>query len=1154
MMEPLRKLRGMLPYLIAMFMNAFVDLGHKIIIQNTVFKIYDGNRQVVLTAIVNGLILLPFIALFSPSGFISDRFAKNRVIRVAAWVAVGITAMITLCYYQGWFWSAFALTLALGAQAAIYSPAKYGYLKPLVGKERLAEGNGAVQAVTIVAILAGTFVYSILFEQRFALFGGDSEANILRAIAPLGWLLIINSMIELYFAYRLPQLEGGDPSLHFVVGDYFRGRALRENLAPLRKSAVIRLSIIGLAVFWAVSQVMLAVFPAFAKASLAIDNTVLLQGMLATTGIGIIIGSMLAAHWSKQHIETGLIPVGAFGIALGLLWLPGLHSIAAHCVNFLFIGVMGGLFIVPLNALIQFHAGEHEMGKVLAANNLVQNIAMLGFLIITAFAAISGTNTTLLLLMIALVALIGTGYTVVKLPQSFVRFIVAYLLTRRYRIRVQGFKNIPERGGVLLLGNHISWIDWAIVQIACPRPVRFVMLKSIYELWYLKGFFKLFGVVPISQGAGAQGSLEQLAQLLEQGEVVCLFPEGAISRTGHLAEFRAGFERTCALVQADIKIIPFYLRGLWGSQFSRSSARLKQLRGAGMQRDLIVAFGPSLPKATTADVLKRRVLDLSIRSWEQYVADLPALPQAWLTAAKRSGGNLALADTLVPALSGMQSIAAITAFARRIKNISAEQNIGLLLPTSSPGAIANMAALCAGKTIINLNYTASAEAIFHAINQAEIKTVYTSRRFVEKLTQRGSPAPQCIAALRIIYLEELSEKISKIELLSRWLIARVVPLTLLKKLFLTKTDPENTAAILFSSGSEGLPKGVMLTHRNILANVRQIADVLNLEDDDVVMSSLPLFHAFGLTVTTFMPLLEGVPMVCHADATDALGVAKAIAEYRATVLCGTATFLRLYTKHPRVHPLMLRSLRVVVAGAEKLNEDIRTAFKLKFNKEVFEGYGATETTPVASVNLPDQLDTSHWQVQIGGKPGTVGMPLPGSSCKIVDPQLLEELPTGSDGLILIGGAQVMRGYLNDPERTEKAIVELDGVRWYKTGDKGHLDADGFLTIVDRYSRFAKIGGEMISLGAVEEKLREVLAQPELDLVAVSFPDEKKGEKIVALLVTTSDGKEVHQQLLAAKINPLMIPAEIYLVPEVPKLGSGKTDFAAAKKLAAELGC
>ncbi len=389
-MEPLRKLRGMSPYLMAMFLNAFVDLGHKIIIQNTIFKIYDGNRQVVLTAIVNALILLPYIVLFSPAGFISDRFPKNAVMRYSAWVAVVITVLITVCYYQGWFWGAFGLTLALGAQAASYSPAKYGYLKPLVGKERLAESNGAVQAVTIVAILAGTFVYSIFFERRYDLFGAYSEAEILRAIAPLGGLLVANSVFELAMTYRLPQLEDGDRNLRFVFSDYLRGRALRDNLKPLHTNTVIGLSIFGLSIFWAVSQVMLAAFPAFAKESLGIHNTVMLQGMLATSGIGIIVGAMLAGKWSTKHIETGLIPVGALGISLGLLWLPGLHSVLAHCLNFFFIGLMGGLFIVPLNALIQFHAGEHEMGKVLAANNLVQNIAMLVFLAVTAAVAVMG--------------------------------------------------------------------------------------------------------------------------------------------------------------------------------------------------------------------------------------------------------------------------------------------------------------------------------------------------------------------------------------------------------------------------------------------------------------------------------------------------------------------------------------------------------------------------------------------------------------------------------------------------------------------------------------------------------------------------------------------------------------------------------------------
>jgi acyl-[acyl-carrier-protein]-phospholipid O-acyltransferase/long-chain-fatty-acid--[acyl-carrier-protein] ligase len=328
--------------------------------------------------------------------------------------------------------------------------------------------------------------------------------------------------------------------------------------------------------------------------------------------------------------------------------------------------------------------------------------------------------------------------------------------------------------------------------------------------------------------------------------------------------------------------------------------------------------------------------------------------------------------------------------------------------------------------------------------------------------------------------------------------------------------------------------------------------VLNTEAEDLMLANLPLFHAFGLTVTTFLPLLEGIPMVCHPDPTDALGCAKAIARHRVSILCSTSTFLRLYARNPKIHPIMLESLRLVVAGAERLSPGVREAFALKFHKPIFEGYGATETTPVASVNLPDRIDTNFWKVQIGNRPGTVGMPLPGTSFRIVDPDSLETLPVGEDGLILIGGVQVMKGYLADPERTAEAIVELDGQRWYKTGDKGHLDADGFLTIVDRYSRFAKLGGEMVSLGQVEEQVRRVLGQPELELAAVNLPDPKKGERVVLLLAGEMDGDAVRRALIEAGSNPLTVPAEFLPVEQVPKLGSGKTDFAAVRRLALSL--
>ncbi len=1144
-MHDLFKIKGFFFFTCIVFLNAFVDLGHKILIQNTVFKIYDGQEQIELTAIVNALILLPFILSISPAGYFADKYPKNFVMRIAAWVAVFLTLCITLFYYLGWFWLAFAMTFALALQSAFYSPAKYGYIKELVGKDRLAQGNGIIQATSTIAILAGIFTFSILFEKIIFEEFFSNKHELLMLIAPLGWCLVAISILELLLAYRLPTTQNQDDSMNFDWDSYLKGTYLRKNLNTVSNREVIFLSIIGLAIFWSISQVMLAAFPAHAKDTMNIMNTVIIQGMMACAGIGIMLGSLIAGRVSKTHIETGLIPLGSIGIAVCLFILPNLDSEFGQALNFLLWGIMGGMLIIPLNALIQFHAGEDEIGSILAGNNFIQNCVMLSFLGLTVWFADIGINSYGLFAILLVVAILGTAYTVYKLPQSLIRFIFSFIIGSKYRLQVLGLKNMPESGGILMLGNHISWIDWAIIQMASPRPIRFVMIRNIYERWYLKWFLNIFNVIPISAG-GSRTALANVTESLNNGEVVCLFPEGTISRTGQLAEFQKGYEK--AAEEANAVILPFYLRGLWGSWFSRSSEKLKTIRSKGIKRDIIVAFGKTLPIDTTSEIVKQHVFDLSIDSWEHYTETLQSLPNAFIDSVKRNANELAVADSLSGPLTGNKLLIGVLLFAKLIKQRSAEQNVALLLPTSSIGTICNMAALICGKTIVNLNYTASIDALKSAINKAEIKSVYTSKKFIEKLEKKGIVLEGVLDSSNIYYVEDLKDQITSFNKVITLLAVYCLPASFIKYLYCNNIEINSPAAILFSSGSEGEPKGVMLSHKNIMSNLKQISDMLNTEDSDVVMASLPLFHAFGLTVTTFMPLIEGIPMICHPDPTDAVNVAKAIAKYRATIFCGTSTFLRLYTKNKRVHPLMLESLRIVVAGAEKLNPDVRDSFKLKFNKNIYEGYGATETTPVASVNVPDTLDVNYWHTQLGNKPGTVGMPLPGSSFRIIDPETLENLPTGEDGLILIGGTQVMLGYLKDTEKTEEVIAEIDGKRWYKTGDKGHLDEDGFLTIVDRYSRFAKLGGEMISLTTVEESIRSALEQPELELVAVNLPDDKKGEKIHLVISDALELSDLKKSMLEADCNPLMIPSELTVVEEIPKLGSGKVDFKGAKKL------
>lgn len=1129
------------------FLNAFVDLGHKIVVQNTIFKLYEGETQVALTAVVNALILLPFVLLLSPSGYLSDRYPRAKVMQISAWIAVALTVAITICYYNNWFWMAFAMTFLLAIQSAIYSPAKFGYIKDLVENHELTNANALIQATSTIAILAGTLAFSVLFEQRLLAVDSWQQGGLLVAIAPLGWLLIAGALAETALAYKLPRFASVNAVQQFNAGAYLSGQYLKENLRAIRDNQQVWLSIVGLAVFWSIAQVLLAAYPSFVEDTMGIVDTVPIQGAMACAGVGLMFGSWLASKLSRGRIELGLVSIGALGVTLATTLIPGSESLVMHSLAFIGLGTAGAMFIIPLNALIQYHAKPQERSKVLAANNFVQNSVMLSFLALTVIASTFGFESRKLLVAMVGVAIFGAGYCVYKAPQSLVRFMIGDLFSLKYRLHVLGFDRIPEQGGVLLLGNHISWVDWAIISMASPRPVKFVMARAIYEKWYLRWFLDFFGCIPIAPG-NYKDALADVSSLLDAGEVVCLFPEGTISRTGHLTEFKRGYEQ--AVENTSAVIVPFYLRGLWGSSLSHSNEGLRAARKHGRKRDVVVAFGHALPNTTNAVELKQQVFELSIEAWDEYSNNLPTIPEAWLSAAKRRPRELSIIDSQGSRLTNHEMLTSVVMFSHELSRHCARENVGLLLPTSAAGAIANMAALIRNKTVVNLNFSAASDTVCDCATRANLDCIVTAKRFIKQLDKRGFDTEQLFRNRKIIYMEDFAASVSLSKKLIYYSVLRFLPASFISKLFFNTQSAERTAAILFSSGSEGKPKGVRLSHRNLMSNIKQISDVLNPETDDLFMNSLPLFHAFGLTVATFLPLVEGIPMVTHPDPTDVVGAAKAIAKNRATVLCGTSTFLRLYTRNKRVMPLMLESLRIVVAGAEKLSNQVRDEFKIKFNKDIFEGYGATETSPVASVNLPDQLDVSSWRLQRGNEHGSVGMPLPGTSFRIVDPQTLETLPTGSAGLILIGGNQVMQGYLNDLEKTDNAIVEIDDKRWYKTGDKGKLDEAGFLYILDRYSRFAKIAGEMVSLGAVEQAAYENSPDADLRVAAVSLPDDKKGEKIILVFSTTSVTSEtLKQHYQDSALPPLAQPSAFILVPELPVLGSGKTDFVGTKKLA-----
>ena len=1146
-----------LAFLFVVFCNVIVDVAHKVFLQNIAFKVFDGSTQVIWVSIINALIIIPFLLLFTVSGYLSDKYNKKNILIYGAVSSFLLSILMVISYLSGNFYFAMGALFLLAIQSAVYSPAKFGLIIDIYGKKNLSNGNAALQAVSIIAILFSIASASFVFENFYNtnnLAALSTKEELLNAILPLTYYILpvafLEMVVSFVFLRRVNTTYTKNETLSLNKNDLLQGKLLSKNIKTISSHDIIFLSVMGLSVFWGISQGLMAVFPSFVKQYLGITDVFIINGVIGASGIGIAIGSLIYSKISKHYIEIGTVPLSVLGMTLMIYVSTVVQTPFLIGMSFLLFGVFGGLFVVPLNALIQFNAKKKVLGTILAGNNWFHSLSMFLMLMMTTTVSYYDLDPLNTLYLILFITFVGTFYTVYKLPQSLILLFLKTIVGFKYKLEVNGVKNIPSSGGVLLLGNHISWIDWAVVLMATPREVRFVMDKTIYNKWFLTWLLKIFKCIPISNGS-SKTTIQTIAKQLDEGNIVVLFPEGAITRNGHLGEFKKGFEKILELTSTDVKVIPFYIRGLWESMFSRASKKFKK---SNRTNSVTISFSRMMKKEKANIIsVKQELIKLSTKSWQEHIQNLKPLNEVIFDRLKEVSSNMIFADSTGVQLSGHRFLTASILFKNLLKKELKEQNIGLLLPSTVAGAFTNYSILMMGKTIVNLNYTSEINSLKSSILNAQIKTIVASRKFIEKLENKGIKIKEILDIVEVIYLEDLKEKISKIKGIFTYLSVKLMPSFLLKLVHLTKTSKDDTVLILFSSGSEGTPKGVELSGDNILGNSQQIANIINANDEDIIVGSLPLFHAFGIVVTTFLPLIEGIKCVAHPDPTDGLGLGKLISQYKATIMTGTSTFFRLYTKNTKVHPLMFESLRLIVAGAEKLREDVRYEFKKKFGKDILEGYGTSETSPVATCNLPDVL-APDFTVQVGNKIGTVGMAIPGTNVKIVDPLTFEELATNQEGMILISGIQVMKGYLNDELKTSQVLKKLKGRTYYITGDKGKLDEDGFLTIVDRYSRFAKLGGEMISLGAVEEKISRIINLSEdssVDFIATAIEDEKKGEKIVLLISNVNEEfvKNIEEKILATFDNKLMIPSIIKIVNEIPKLGTGKKDFKGAKELA-----
>src|ERR1700722_1841891 len=722
-----------------------------------------------------------------------------------------------------------------------------------------------------------------------------------------------------------------------------------------------------------------------------------------------------------------------------------------------------------------------------------------------------------------------------------IRFIVWILTHTIYRLRVIGRENFPQSGGALLVSNHMSLVDALLLLGASRRPVRFLMFKDIYDLPYIKPFAKMIRAIPISSQLRPRDmihSLREASDSIRQGEIVCIFAEGQITRIGQMLPFRRGMERI--MKGTDAPIIPVHLDGVWGSIFSYERGRFLWKLPHRIPYPVTVSFGKPLPSTAGSFEVRAAVQELQTEAFRFHRARMHTLAESFIRTAHHYPFRFAMGDKRRPRMNWGGALLSAIFLARRLrKTWEGQQMVGILLPPSVPGALVNYAASLSGKIPVNLNYTASNETLASCAEQCNLQTVITTKLLLEKLPLQV-PGKQ-------ILLEEIAARprlTEKIVALLLWFL----PGPLLERALNSGKSQslDDLATIIFSSGSTGEPKGVMLTHYNIMSNIDQMGQTFMLTKGDALLGVLPFFHSFGFTVTLWLPAVLSVGVAYHPSPLDLTAVSELVRDYQVTFLLATPPFLQAYTR--RCLPEDFGSLQFVVVGAEKLPEPLALAFQDRFGIRPLEGYGCTECSPVVAVNTRDFRAPGFRQ--IGAKRGRIGHPLPGVSVRIVDPETRERREVGTPGLLLVRGPNVMLGYLGKPEKT--AEVLQDG--WYTTGDIAAEDEDGFLTITDRLSRFSKIGGEMVPHIKIEEKLHELADSAEKIFVVTAVPDGKKGERLVVLHTLPPDAlRPVLEKLSTSGLPNLWIPRahQFFHIDELPHLGTGKLDLRRIHEVAVE---
>ncbi len=1128
------KTRRFLPLFVTQFLSAFNDNAYRFALAIMLLTTLGKEQGGLLNTISAALFILPYFLFSAFAGQLSDKYDKSLVARRIKFIEIGIVGLSVFAIYYGNVpLQQFCVFLA-GTQSAFFGPIKYSILPQHLEKDELLGGNGLVEMGTFVSVLLGTIFGTIAINSA----GGKELVAV---------TMIVIALFSYWTTRQIPLAPSAQPDLKL---NYNIFSETWNVISMVRQRPDVFQAILGVSWFWLLGVVFVTQIPLFTLDSLKGTEsiaTIIFALFSVFIGVGsVFCNTLLKGTVSVKYVPLSCLLMSVFMIDLyfaggsasrispdGQITTLGALLSSFHGLRVLFdlaaVAFFSGLYVVPLFAVMQMRTPYYLRARTIGANNIVNAIFMIAATVASGVLLSLGFTARGLFLMLGLANLLAAAYIIRLLPHDILAASARFLFRFFYQVEVKGLENLQAAGRrALIVSNHTSLLDGPLLSAFLPEKASFAINTQMAQNWWVKPAFALFELCPMDPGNPM--SLRTLVGALKRGKRVVIFPEGRITVTGGLMKIYEGPGAVATMAKA--KILPVRIDGAQYSPLSRLKGVYPRKLFPKITLTFLPPVSPEAPDHLKGSALREYQAEKLYTVMTDMVFKSSNLDQTIWQAlldvkAAYGGGRIILEDIQRKPMSVNRLILGSFILGRKLAQLTNGQKyVGLLLPNAN-AAVASIFGLYAyGRIPAMLNFSTGAVNMLAACTASEVRTIVTSRKFIEAGEMQDDIA-LLSKSCKIIYLEDMRQMVSSVDKL-RGLLQRVFTKASLKACGMN-SDPNSPAVVLFTSGSEGVPKGVVLSHRNVIANKHQILARIAIMPNDIFFCALPIFHAFGFLGGVMLPATTGMRSFLYPSPLHYKIVPELVYDTNATILFSTDTFLNGYARN--AHPYDFYNVRLLVGGAERVKPETRQLYMDRFGLRIIEGYGATECAPTIAANT-----------FMHSRPGTVGRIFDGMQHRL---EPVEGIAEG--GRLWIKGPNVMLGYLR---ADNPGVIEAPPDGWYDTGDIVTIDELGYVTIQGRAKRFSKIAGEMISLTAIEAKLGELY--PEQVHAVVAAPDAKKGEQLV--LFTTlekPDRKTIAAGLKGLGCSELMIPKTIVQVEALPVLGSGKTDYVSLNRMGLE---